>query len=54
MALTYSKMLDLGTELPKFELPNVMDDIHLVGVDLGLISDTVVGGGYIGGSFGIN
>ena len=27
MALTYSKMLDLGTELPKFELPNVMDDI---------------------------
>jgi len=26
MALTYSKMLDLGTELPKFKLPNVMSD----------------------------
>ena len=26
MALTYSKMLDLGTELPKFELPNVINN----------------------------
>ena len=26
MALTYSQMLDLETELPKFELPNVMND----------------------------
>ena len=26
MALTYSKMLPLGTELPKFELLNVLTD----------------------------
>lgn len=26
MALTYSKMLDLGTKIPDFELSNVVDD----------------------------